>query len=401
MTAPDDARRRADELIEQLRTRVQERREAGQYPQGLEADLDAHFQRIISQRPGDLESVRSSLVYLEGTMGFDAARIHTASDLRGGDLVHRAIAKAVSRQTQGVLEQVRTFAEAVRDTFQALISAMEFPTTHVHADLMEQVDTVLERIAAFERIDSGAPVEIEVLRRRIEELEAIEARREFHPWFSNQRFEEAFRGTAEELQWQYEDLAREFVAEGGPVIDIGCGRGEFLELLRDLDVDAFGVELDPELVRATTDRGLVVEHGDGLVRLAAETDGSLGGIVLIQVVEHLTAQQVTDLVQLAAEKLRPGGRILIETVNPQSLYVFAHSLYVDPTHAKPVHPAYLDFLFREAGFDEIGLRWRSLPDPEESLDELPDEGKEAENENVRRLNRLVFGPQDYALIAIR
>jgi len=401
MTAPDDAHRRADELIEQLRTRVQQRRDAGEYPQGLEADLDAHFQRIVSQRPGDLESVRAALVYLEGTMGFDPARITMASNVRGGDLVHRAIAKAVGRQTEGVLDQMRAFAEAVRDTFQALLSAMEFPTTHEHAELMEQVDTIVERIAAYERVDSGSSVEIEVLRRRIEELEAAEARREFHPWFSNARFEEEFRGTAEGLRKQYEDLARELVTSGGPVIDIGCGRGEFLELLRDLDIDAFGVELDPELVRATTDRGLVVEHGDGLVRLAAETDGSLGGIVLIQVVEHLSAQQVADLVQLAAEKLRPGGRILIETVNPQSLYVFAHSFYVDPTHARPVHPAYLDFLFREAGFEEIGMRWRGLPDPEESLDELPEEGKEAENENIRRLNRLVFGPQDYAIVAVR
>jgi len=334
-------------------------------------------------------------------MGFDPARIHTASNLRGGDLVHRGIAKAVSRQTEGVLEQVRVFAEAVRDTLQALLSAMEFPTTHEHAELIEQVDTIVERIASFERVDSGAPVEIEVLRRRIEELEAAEARREFHPWFSNQRFEDAFRGTAEDLQKRYEDLAREFVGVGGPVIDIGCGRGEFLELLRDLDVDAFGVELDPELVRADIDRGLVVEHGDGLLRLAAETDGSLGGIVLIQVVEHLSAQQVADLVQLAAEKLISGGRIVVETVNPQSLYVFAHSFFVDPTHAWPVHPAYLDFLFREAGFKEVLMRWRGLPDEEESLDELPEEGKEAENENIRRLNRLIFGPQDYAIVAVR
>src|SRR5205807_9582431 len=129
-----------------------------------------------------------------GTMGFDPARIHTESDMRGGDLVHRAIAKAVSRQTQGVLDQVRVFAEAVRDTFRALLNSMESPTTHVHAELMEQIDTIFERIVAFERVDSGTPVEVEVLRRRIEELEAAEARREFHPWFSNQRFEEEFRG---------------------------------------------------------------------------------------------------------------------------------------------------------------------------------------------------------------
>ena len=73
---------------------------------------------------------------------------------------------------------------------------------------------------------------------------------------------------------------------------------------------------------------------------------------MIQVIEHLTAQDAMDLVALAARKVRPGGKVIIETVNPQSLYVFARSFYLDPTHVRPVHPAYLEFLFREAGFAE-------------------------------------------------
>jgi predicted SAM-dependent methyltransferase len=134
--------------------------------------------------------------------------------------------------------------------------------------------------------------------------------------------------------------------------------------------------------------------------LGSVADGTLGGIVLIQVVEHLTPQEVVDLVALAYEKLRPQGRILVETVNPQSLYVFAHSLYVDPTHARPVHPAYLDFLFRQAGYSHVEIHWRSAINDSERLHEAAEDDG-AFNANIRRLNDLVFGPQDYAIIALR
>ena len=125
----------------------------------------------------------------------------------------------------------------------------------------------------------------------------------------------------------------------------------------------------------------------------------MGGLVTIQVVEHLSAQQVADFVRLAADKLRPGGKAIVETVNPQSLYVFAHSFYVDPTHVHPVHPGYLAFLFREAGFSGVRIDWRSEPGAEEMLQRIHDDG--VMDENIERLNRLLFGAQDYALIAIR
>jgi SAM-dependent methyltransferase len=396
MEPDEDPAARTDELIARLRQRVEERREAGEYPAGLEDELDAHFRRIATQRSWDLDAVRASLMHLESSMAFSRARIPTDSNLPGGGAMHRAIGKAVSRQTQGVIEQFRTFAEAVRDALEALLGAMEFPSTHVHTDLVGQLDAVVERLSAYERAGIETVPAAE-LARRVEELEALEARRQIHPWFSNDAFEAKFRGSREELLDHYRDMAA-VLAGCSPVIDIGCGRGEFLELLAEIDVEASGIEIDPDLVKAATDLDLNVEYGDGLQRLAGETDGSLGGIVLIQVVEHLTPQEVLDLVALAYEKLRPGGKILIETVNPQSLYTFAHSFYVDPTHGKPVHPAYLDFLFREVGFAIVELQWRSPPD--EALQEVPD-APDKLNDNVRRLNRLVFGPQDYALIATR
>jgi SAM-dependent methyltransferase len=400
---PDQAGASTEELLEQLRHRVEERRNQGDYPAGLEDDRDSHFRRIASQRIGDIEAVQVSLLHLESTLAFNAARIPIASDQPGGELAHKALRKAFGRQTQGVFDQVRVFAEAVRDALQALVAVLETPGTHEHADLAGRLDTVLERLAQLERApgagagaDRAATADLVA---RIERLETAEQRRAFNPWFSNARFEEEFRGSREELTDHYRDLAARF--EGlSPVLDVGCGRGEFLELLGEVGTEAIGIEIDPDLVRECAERGLHAELGDALHRIASVPDASLGGIVLIQVVEHLTAQEVVDLIPLAFDKLRPGGRILIETVNPQSLYVFAHSLYVDPTHHKPVHPAYLDFIFREAGFEHIELQWRSAPDAQDSLD-LEEGEVDSVGANLRKIDKLLFGPQDYALIATR
>jgi O-antigen chain-terminating methyltransferase len=224
----------------------------------------------------------------------------------------------------------------------------------------------------------------------------------FNPWFSADRFEEAFRGSRELLHDRYGDLADRFL-EHGPVLDLGCGRGEFLELLVQRSIEARGVELDDALVRECRAHGLAVDRADAIGALEAAPDASLGGISLIQVVEHLSPQQTSELAPLAARVLRPGGRIVIETINPLSLFVFSHALYLDPTHVRMVHPLYLEFLFREAGFREVALEWRSVPGDDIRLPAATAEGPQSEHLNavIERLNEVLYGPQDYALIATR
>ena len=95
---------------------------------------------------------------------------------------------------------------------------------------------------------------------------------------------------------------------------------------------------------------------------------------MIQVIEHLPPQLAVDVVPLAAAKVRPGGRVVVETVNPQSLYVYAHAFYLDPTHARPVHPAFLHFLFQQAGFAEVTIDWRSPPPDDDVLEPVGDDG---------------------------
>ncbi|MEJ7764188.1 MAG: class I SAM-dependent methyltransferase, partial [Acidimicrobiales bacterium] len=180
----------------------------------------------------------------------------------------------------------------------------------------------------------------------------------------------------------------------GPVLEIGCGQGSLLTLLAERQVPASGAELDRDLVEGCCARGLTVVADDGLDVLARVPAGSLGAVVAIHVVEHLTPQRLSELVVMACEKLRPGGWLVMETPNPQSLYVFARSFFLDPTHQAPVHPAYLEFLVREAGFGGARIEWLSPVSEDEAL---LDDG----TENSRRIASVLFAPQDYRLYAVR
>lgn len=389
-----------DELLAQLRARVEERRRQGVYPPGLEQELDDHFRRIATHRqPANIDDVRSKLAELQGRMHFDP-NIPVESRIPGGTAFHSAVTKLVARQTNAILQQVQQFAEGVREALHALATAIENPQAHVHADVIGQLDAVFERLAAFERLPGDGGAGLAEVTRRLERLEASENRRRFNPIFSNDAFEETFRGGHDELLDRYRDLVREF--DGlSPVVDIGCGRGELLGLLREAGIAASGVEIDPALVEQCRAAGYDVRLSDAVTALAEATDRSLGGISLIQVVEHLEPQEVTELIALAHEKLYQGGKVLIETVNPQSLYVYTHSFYADPTHRNPVHPGYLAFLFGEAGFSHARVELRSPVPEEQRLVPVPgdDEVAKALNANLERLNELLFGPQDYAIIA--
>jgi SAM-dependent methyltransferase len=366
---------------------------------GLEEDLDAHFRRIVSHRRGaQAEKLRASLQELDAQARFSPDRIPTTTRVPGGDKVHAAIGKVVSRQTQGVLQQMQVFADGVRATLRLLVDAYGDPDEHI-GDLVAQLDAVWERLASWERGPADAHAAVGDLRRRVEALEAAEQARQFHPTYRAAEFEAAFRGSDADLKDRYADLA-EMLDGYGPVLDIGCGRGELLELLAARGTEASGVEIDADLAGEGHARGLSIVVDDGIAHLGALPDGSLGAVVLVQVVEHLTPQDVIDLVAIARDKVRAGGMLVMETVNPQSLYTFAHAFYLDPTHHHPVHPAYLEFVVRQSGWPAVRIDWRSPPPEHERL--APDPAASAAAAaNIERLNGLLFGPQDYALVAFK
>ncbi len=205
-------------------------------------------------------------------------------------------------------------------------------------------------------------------------------------------FEARMRGSTAGVRERQRPYVDDF-RDAAPVLDIGCGRGEFLTLLREAGVEARGVDADADMVAYAQGEGLAVEQADALAYLEALEDDSLGGIFAAQVVEHLPPGTLVRLLELAASKLRPGGLLVAETINPLSPLAL-RSYFADLTHAQPLVPETLVLLAEQAGFREVATRF--LNEPEEKL-AVPDDPVIAAN--VRRLNELLFGPLDYAILA--
>jgi len=211
-------------------------------------------------------------------------------------------------------------------------------------------------------------------------------------------FENRFRGSEEDIRKQQSEYAALFPA-GGKVLDLGCGRGEFLDILRDRGIEGSGVDLNGAMIDACVDKGLDCRQKDILERLAEAPDGSLGGVFSSQVVEHLPPAYLRKLVETAFDKLAPGGRIVLETVNPTSVFALVQIYFLDLSHDKPVHPMALKFLLESSGFADGEVRY-SAPLGEERLSELPgaDERTAALNADIDKLNALLYAPPNYAVV---
>lgn len=221
-------------------------------------------------------------------------------------------------------------------------------------------------------------------------------------------FEERFRGSQDDIRQRQFDYVSLF-AGASDVLDVGCGRGEFLSLLKESGVTARGIDVNQTMVDVCTDKGLTATAGDALEYLRAQPDQSLGGLIAVQVVEHFEPAYINAFVEAAFTKLRPGAPIVLETINPACWYAFFSSYIRDYTHKQPVHPETLSFLMGAAGFVRVDLRYLSPVADTEKLRHLtattPDtplaDVVEAFNLNVDRLNTLLFSFQDYAAVGRR
>jgi 2-polyprenyl-3-methyl-5-hydroxy-6-metoxy-1,4-benzoquinol methylase len=303
-------------------------------------------------------------------------------------------AKALDRQ----VHRLESLSLALVDLEQKLNS---------HVDRSDKAERLaVEALQVTERGIAGLKREIMFQQRRLTRLAEVQAVAvQGHSDTINHRldsfyvaFEDVFRGTREDIKGRIRPYLDRLVLSGAgqpgkPIVDIGCGRGEWLEILKENHLQAYGIDANVMMVERARLSGLDVREADLVAHLRELPDASRSAITAFHVIEHLRFGVMVDFLDEALRALMPGGMLILETPNPENLRVGACAFYNDPTHRHPIPPELLRFLVEHRGFAETEIV-RLHPFPVE-------EHLEASNADARRLNDLLFGPQDYAIIARR
>jgi 2-polyprenyl-3-methyl-5-hydroxy-6-metoxy-1,4-benzoquinol methylase len=279
------------------------------------------------------------------------------------------------------------FRDIVKAQHSDYLGALDRTTLDVQKRLWADLQVVR---AEFERLIHA---ELSVLRQRLAyvfrtgTVQGPEAAAVPAPSIDFGCFPARFRGPEEHVK-SSQRFYLSYFANCKDVLDIGCGRGEFLELMHEAGIPARGIDLNAESVNLCRSKGLRAEVADLLVHLDSLEDASLDGIFSAQVVEHLPPDRVPEMIRLAARKLVRGGVMAIETPNPACLAIFATHFYLDPTHTRPVPYALLAYYMQECGVGNVERRdlspaLESFP----SLAGLPEEFRST-----------FFGGLDYAII---
>lgn len=213
-------------------------------------------------------------------------------------------------------------------------------------------------------------------------------------------FEEKFRGSREEIRQRLQEYVpriRQAGAgeEGREVLDVGCGRGEWLEIMKDEGLLAKGLDLNHVLVQACREKGFEVEENDALSFLRALPDNCLGAITSFHLIEHIGFEDRIALFDESVRVLKSGGIALFETPNPRNLLIGACNFWADPTHLRPLYPETHQFLMEYRGFSNVELLFLH---PHEGEQRLPEE--EAP-ELASRLNEVLSCARDYTIIGYK
>lgn len=217
-------------------------------------------------------------------------------------------------------------------------------------------------------------------------------------------FEKTYRGEEKEIKKRLEIYLPVFHNLDN-VLDIGCGRGEFLEILKKEGVKTVGIDQNEDMIYTCKEKNLDVKQIDAVTYLESIKDHSLGGIFASHVIEHFNINLLIEFIKLCFCKLRQGGCFVLETPNPLSIIVSSINFHLDISHVKPIHPEALKFLMEANGFVNVQVKYLS-PFPDEMKlqtltdlrDTLSKKSLKLMNENTQKLNNLLFGYQDYAVI---
>ena len=235
---------------------------------------------------------------------------------------------------------------------------------------------------------------------RIKRLEKIEEENNFDMDYL--AFENKYRGSEESIQKLQEKFVRLYAGKDN-ILDIGCGRGEFMKTLLNAGKQyVFGMDINLQMVEKCKRDGLSVELKDGVSYLYDNDNLNLGGIFSSQVIEHLKPSQIVKLIKGAYKNLQEGSPLILETINPMTLMAQTMAYTLDLTHRQYVHPFTIEMLLKEHGFKKVEFIYSSPVDMEAPIlkDNNMDQKELKEyNEKIGRMHKILFGYQDYAVIA--
>ena len=283
----------------------------------------------------------------------------------------RMLRRAMRWYVEPLAQQQRSFNDAVLKLIDALGEELDRVTAE-RGERERLVRELEERVLRLERREGTVPATV-----------AAQPRADALPdYFA---FESRMRGPTDVVRERQRVYVDDF-GEAAPVLDVGCGRGELLALLREAGIESRGVDADADMVAFARGEGLDVEQADLLDALERTADSSLGGVFAGQVVEHLPPASLARFLELAHAKLRAGGVLVLETINPLSPLAL-RNYFADLTHAQPLVPETLALLVRNAGFSTLETRYLTEPVRPEGLDPSVAE--------------ILFAPLDYAIVARR
>jgi O-antigen chain-terminating methyltransferase len=351
------------------------------------------LQRRIEDNRVRLSAIEGRLDGIEGALRTIQSEMEEIRDQRVAPIEKRV------NTAESAIRDVSGEAGRLRDEV--------FPASVARADaLLERLAEELEEVASLtERSLRGEPLPVSGAA-PIDEDRLADALAEVQPLLL-----ESFRGSEEEIQHRLDRYLSD-LRPAAPVLDLGCGRGELLLLLREAGVEATGVEGDPALAEAARRRGLAIIEGDVLEVLKGEDAESRGSVTAVHLFEHLKPVVLAAVLAEIRRVLRPGGLLIVECPNPHTLRVGASLYWQDPTHERPLLPETLELMLTASGFvfdrrellhpfppdqlladDEGGTG--AVTDPEismlaERVDRLRD-----------RLDEIIHGPRDFAVWATK
>jgi O-antigen chain-terminating methyltransferase len=376
----DDLRRKLREQIDQERSSAQEQmlRVIRQQQSLFDSSIDDTRARIVSLE----SSARAWIADLESSLNARIGRVESSAEDVNSKITH---AESTASELQDRLGSV----ESTTDKLESATSATEAEIGKVFQQLQQaRTELALQgrRMALI----------LEEARKRLpaafdqQQLEIIAAEEQHKLDALYAELEDNFRGTHEEIKERFRTYLPHIksLVTDRPIVDLGCGRGEWLELLKSEGHQALGVDTNQVMLDRCRARGLDVVENDALKYLRGVPDNSLGAVTGFHIIEHLRVDLLVSLLDEIVRVLQPGGLVLFETPNPENVLVGSNFFYLDPTHRNPVPSLLVKFLLESRGFDRIEVM--NL----HAWDQARIGGK---NELTARFNELFYGPMDYAI----